>query len=97
MKDFTAKQILKAVERRGFDVFKNDTKPYNLNIIGIRSANPVVNEFNCLMAVIWHYEGQWNLFKMQMTSLPGLYWLVNPSNPLGCAILKRANTKAFIK
>jgi len=97
MKDFTAKQILKAVERRGFDVFKNDTKPYNLNIIGIRSANPVVNEFNCLMAVIWHYEGQWNLFKMQMTSLPGLYWLVNPSNPLGCAILKEGQYKGVYK
>ncbi len=97
MKDVTTQEIITALQRLGHSVYKNDTKPYNLNIVGIRSAKPIVNEFNCLMVVFWQYEGQWNMYKMQMTSLPGLYWLANPSNPKGCAILKEGQYKGVYK
>ncbi len=80
--------IIGAVESRGFSVFKNDTKPYNLNIVGVRASEPTTNKFNDLMCVFWKYEGQWNMYKMQCTTLPGLYWLENPMNSKGCAILK---------
>ena len=97
MKDVTTQEIISALQRLGHSVYKNDTKPYNLNIVGIRSTKPIVNEFNCLMAVFWQYEGQWNMYKMQMTSLPGIYWLANPSNPRGCAILKEGQYKSVYK
>jgi len=93
MIDVNVLNVINAVESRGFDVFKNDTKPYNLNIVGIRSAEPTTNKFNDLMCVFWKYEGQWNIYKMQCTTLPGLYWLENPMNSKGCAILKEGQYK----
>ena len=93
MIDVNVLNVIQAVESRGFDVFKNDTKPYNLNIVGIRAAEPTTNKFNDLMCVFWKYEGQWNIYKMQCTTLPGLYWLENPMNSKGCAILKEGQYK----
>ena len=97
MIDVNVLNVIHAVESRDFDVFKSDTKPYNLNIVGIRSKAPVVNEFNDLMCVFWKYEGQWNMYKMQCTTLPGLKWLENPMNPKGCAILKEWQYKGVYK
>ena len=51
MIDVNVLNVIQAVESRGFDVFKNDTKPYNLNIVGIRAAQPTTNKFNDLMCV----------------------------------------------
>ncbi len=87
-KDIDIQMLIKAMNKLGHKVFEGDHQPYNLNIVGIRSANPTTNMFNDLMCVFWKYEGHWNIYKMQMTSLPGLHWLEHPMNPKGCAILK---------
>ena len=97
MKDVARQDIVSAMKRLGHTVYQSDSKPYNLNLVGIRGTNPIVNEFNCLFTVFWKYEGHWNIYKMQMTSLPGLYWLANPSNPKGCAILKEGQYKSVYK
>ena len=97
MKDVARQDIISAMKRLGHTVYQNDSKPYNLNLVGIRAVKPIVNEFNCLLAVFWKYEGHWNIYKMQMTSLPGIYWLANPSNPKGCAILKEGQFKSVYK
>lgn len=94
MKDVARLDIINAMNRLGHTVYKTDTIPYNLNIVGIRSANPIVNEFNDLLCIFWKYEGNWNIYKMQCTTLPGVYWLANPSNPLGTAILKEDQYKS---
>lgn len=94
MKDVTVLNIIIAMKRLDHSVYKNDTKPYNLNIVGIRATNPTTNRFNDLMCVFWKYEGQWNIYKMQCTTLPGLHWLENPMNPKGCAILKEDQYKS---
>ena len=94
MRDVTTKALIEAVEKLGHTVFKGDTKPYNLNVVGIRAIKPATNRFNDLMCVFWKYEGQWNIYKMQCTTLPGLHWLENPMNPKGCAILKEGQYKS---
>ena len=94
MKDVARQDIVITMERLGHTVYKSDTKPYNLNIVGIRAANPTTNRFNDLLCVFWKYEGHWNIYKMQCTTLPGLHWLENPMNPKGCAILKEGQYKA---
>lgn len=94
MRDITTKALIEAVEKLGHTVFKGDTKPYNLNVVGIRAIKPATNRFNDLMCVFWKYEGQWNIYKMQCTTLPGLHWLENPMNPKGCAILKEGQYKS---
>jgi hypothetical protein len=97
MKNYTVKDLILAMDRLGHQVYKTDSKPYNLNIVGIRSEIPTTNKFNDLMCVFWKYEGQWNIYKMQCTTLPGLYWLQYPMNSKGCAILKEGQYKSTYK
>lgn len=89
--------LISAMSAAKYTVFQNDSKPYNLNIVGIRATNPTPNKFNDTLAVFWKYEGQWNLFAMQCTTLPGTYWMENPMNSKGCAILVPGQYRSVYK
>lgn len=80
-------QLIELVEKNGHVVFQSDSKPFNLNIVGVRSKNPTTNLFNDYIATFWKYEGRWNYLEFQATTLPGLKYLETPMNPKGCAIL----------
>jgi len=81
------KSIIKAMTLKGYKVFESDTKPFNLNIVGVREDNPTTNLFNDCICVFWKYEGCWSLVDFQATTLSGLKYLESPMNPKGCAIL----------
>lgn len=80
-------QIIKTMKSKNYAVFEHDSKPFNLNIVGIRSTEIKVNEFNDWMVVFWKYQGKWSQYWMRCTTLAGLYYLEKPTNPQGCAIL----------
>ena len=86
--EITSERLEEALKNAGHNVFKNDAKDYNLNIVGVRSDNPVTNKFNDLMIVAWKFMGNWNIRKYTITTFAGLRWLEDPMNSKGCAILK---------
>lgn len=82
----------KAMKRKGYIVFEKAQYDYNLNIVGFRSSNPVVGEFNDFLSVIWRErrgtKRVWNYRTYPITTLPGRYYLINRLlNKKGCAIL----------
>ena len=79
--------LIKAMIKKGYKVFESDSKPFNLNIVGVRDSSPKTNFFNDSLSVFWKYEGQWNMLTFQATTLAGLKYLKTPMNPKGCAIL----------
>ena len=79
--------LIKAMIKKGYEVFESDSKPFNLNIVGVRDSSPKTNFFNDSLSVFWKYEGQWNMLTFQATTLAGLKYLKTPMNPKGCAIL----------
>jgi hypothetical protein len=80
--------IYKALKFKCYHIFEADTKPYNLNIIGVRNLNRKPNSFDDWIVVMWKYKGQWTFKSYQATTDPGLYYLWHPSSPSGTAILK---------
>ena len=84
----TPESLESALKNAGHKIYKNDKKDFNLNIVGIRCANPTVNKFNDLIVVAWKYKGEWTIKEYPATTLAGLKWLEVPMNPRGCAILK---------
>lgn len=83
------KQLKKALEAKNYRFFENDSKNFNLNLIGIRSAENKSNAFNDWLFVVWQYQGLWNQLQFRITTDPGLYWLeAEPLNELGTAIVK---------
>lgn len=76
------------MKRKGYIIRDDDSKPFNVNIVGIRSATQTPNSFDDQMNVFWKFNGNWNTRIFPCTTDPGTYWLNHPSNPLGTGILK---------
>lgn len=65
------------------------TKPFQLNIIGIRKKATKTNSFNDVMVVFYKDEKErWLHHLFTATTYPGLYWLQHPISKQGTAILK---------
>jgi len=73
------------MDRQGLKVFTNGE--FNLNIFGIRMHPGKVNEFDDLLGVAYREMGNWVVRYWPITTDPGLYWLENPMNVDGTAIL----------
>jgi hypothetical protein len=78
--------IQQAMQKKGYTIFTN---PFQLNIVGIRSPNSKANSFDDTINVIYKTDSViWVQHSFKATTHPGLYWLTNPGNPAGTAILK---------
>lgn len=71
---------------KGYAVFENG-KPFNLNIVGIRANNPVPGSFDDMIYCFYKDRGNYIKFAWPATTDPGLYYLQNPLNVDGTAIL----------
>jgi len=85
MKD--ARVIEEAMHAKGYAVFTDTAKGYDLNIFGIRTTNNDANTFNDTVGVMYLYEGRWCCFLFPATTDPGVYYRENPMNVDGTAIL----------
>ena len=70
------------------------TKPYQLNIVGLRSKSAQSNTFDDEIHVFYKTEnGKWNYHAYRATTDPGTFWLNNPSYEKGTAILAQGQYK----
>jgi len=84
----TVEKLIDVMKRKKYVVFVNDTKNYNLNIVGVRSKNRQAGKFDDKLYIFWKYKGQWTIRCFPITTDPGRYYLNNPLSPTGTAILK---------
>jgi hypothetical protein len=76
------KSILK---EKGYKVF---SRPYELNIVGVRSKNTKSNRFDDEIHVFYRVSLlKWNYHVYKATTDPGTFWLENPMQPQGTAIM----------
>jgi len=86
MKQYTLTQIQNAMRIKGYKLF--DSGDYNLNIIGIRQVSDKVdNLFDDTMFLAYKVDGRFCTIQFPMTTQPGAYYMKNPMNKLGAAIL----------
>jgi len=77
---------MKSILRR--KKFALHTRPYELNIVGLRSKSAKSNRFDDEIHVFYRTtQGRWNYHVFKATTDPGTYWLENPIEPQGTAIL----------
>lgn len=78
--------LYQALAERGYRIA---ARPFELNIIGIRANTSVPNVFNDSLNVLFtDNTGRLASVSWRATTDPGTYWLKNPMNPQGTAILK---------
>lgn len=93
----TIRQVQAVLANKTYKFF-DGAKPYDLNIIGIRSASKIVNFFNETLAIIYRDElGEQHIDYFHYTTKPGMYYLQNPLHPNGCAILKEGQYLGTMK
>ena len=90
-------KVIEASRKKGYTIFEQDDKPFNLNLIAVRSDNAIPNIFNDWFYICWKFKGKWSEFSFPVTCDAGLYWLNNPMNKLGTAIVKEGQYKGLWK
>lgn len=83
----TINNLKKVFQKKGYNFYDGDTS-FNLNIIGVRSNTEESNMFDDFINIIYRNEKLELLLKTYpATTDPGKYWLENPMNEQGTAIL----------
>lgn len=76
---------------KGYELF---TKPNQLNIVGIRSTVTASNRFDDEIHVFYKVSPlKWFYHVYKATTDPGTFWLKNPMQPQGTAILAQGQYK----
>lgn len=90
--DLTYNKVKTAVEKAGF---KFGTGNLVLNMIGIRSSNRKVDNWDDFFVLCWQQDGKNNIWvNDQFTTDPGIYYMQQKLlNPAGCGILARGQYK----
>lgn len=83
--DFAVEQIKKVMQSKGYAFFTNGD--YNLNIIGVRSSKREANSFDDWMVLCYKANNIWLTRIYHITTDAGTYWLKNPLDKRGTAIL----------
>ena len=74
-------------ESKDYKFFDTPDKKLNINIIGVRRDNQGTNTFDDFLLVMYREEELMISNRWQVTTDPGKYWLQNPINPKGTAVL----------
>jgi len=83
--------ILNSFREFSYEIYQ---RPYELTILGIRSESTVPNRFDDEVHVLFkNTSRQWVHYIFPATTDPGTYWLQNPLNPQGTAILRQGQYK----
>lgn len=94
--DFTYAKVKAAVEKAGFKFF---TGNMNVNMIGVRSKNRKVDNWDDFFILCWQENGK-NMIWVndQFTTDPGIYYMQQKLlNPAGCGILARGQYRGVWK
>src|SRR5215212_8238644 len=79
--------IINILKAKTYEIY---TRPFELNIIGIRNKSTMPNRFDDQIHVFFKSNTkQWVHYIFPATTDPGTYWLLNPMNSQGTAILSQ--------
>ncbi len=80
-------KLISILRSKGYQVYE---KPYQLNIIGMRSEASLSNRFDDKLFVLFKNDkNRWEKYSYSITTDPGTYWLLHPMQVDGTAILKQ--------
>lgn len=94
----TLNGVITAMSEKGYRIFNTPSRPFNLNIVGIRARSQVPNRFDDWLTVFYRSNDQWIFNTFPATTDPGLYFLGDEmGSDLGTAILKEGQYRSAFK
>jgi hypothetical protein len=96
MRDLTLSDFTRLFKKKNYLFYAEGH--YNLNLMGVRSADSQSDKFDdCLHVIYRDYDNMFKHHKFEFTSDPGKNWLLKPMNIGGCAILIPGQYKSVYK
>lgn len=87
--------LIRQLKKKDFEVYD---KPFQLNIVGVRANSTVPNNFDDIIYVFYKDDNnKWVGKAYPATTDTGTYWLKNPMNSAGSALLKEGQYKNTYK
>lgn len=83
----TIDKILSVMNAKGYRVYNTPTVDWNINIVGIRNKALQHQKFDDTLIVFHNFMGHWYINYYPITTDPSIYYLKNPVNKDGAAIL----------
>jgi hypothetical protein len=78
--------LIRTLKSKGYVVYE---KPYQLNIVGRRTDTTKPNSFDDWIYIFYkNNDNDWEGWKAKATTDAGTYWLLNPLQSTGTALLK---------
>ena len=87
--------ILAVMSRKGYRIYRNPDKSFDLNIVGVRTTTLVPHVFDDWITIFYMSHGRWIFNAFPATTDPGLFWLGNPMNQMGTAIVKQGQYRGM--
>jgi hypothetical protein len=85
------RKMIAILKSKGYDIY---TKPYELNIVGLRSKSTTPNRFDDEIHVFYKVNAfKWKYHVFKATTDPGTFWLKQPMQAQGTAILDAGQYK----
>tara|TARA_R110000744_G_scaffold232318_5_gene350407 strand:+ start:884 stop:1603 length:720 start_codon:yes stop_codon:yes gene_type:complete len=85
-KKINIRGLIRQLVRKGYKIYE---KPFQLNIVGVRANTTVPDKFDDIIYVFYKDDkGKWLGKAYPATTDTGTYWLKNPMNSKGSALLK---------
>ena len=82
----TFNKIISFMRKSNYQIYDS---PYKLNIVGVRNAESKPNKFDDNVFVFYKNDkNDWIVKNYNATTDTGTYWLLNPMNPKGAAMMK---------
>lgn len=75
LKTLTPEFLKYQVEAKGMVWFDDDSKPFNFNVIEVRSKENIPDVFNDWQCLIWNFQGKYEILRFRCTLDPGLFYL----------------------
>jgi hypothetical protein len=85
--------VLRVMSEKNHRIYANPGG-FDLNLVGIRTRSMVPHRFDDWVTVFYMSHGRWIYMAFPATTDPGLYWLGNPMNTLGTAVLKEGQYRS---
>lgn len=98
IRDLDYNTLRKAVQRKGHAWFEKASRPYDINLVGIRNKSTVPDYFDDTLCVAYlDLNGYARLFTCPVTVDPSLYYIKNPINSSGALIIKPGQYRTAYK
>ena len=83
----TVENIKSYFVAKEYKFFDKPNKELNLNLVGVRRDNLGTNTYDDYLLLMYRKDDEVTCNRYNITTDPGKYWLENPINPAGTAVL----------